>query len=608
MNLPYMTAATGKNRKQIIAFAGLNYGQGAGDGELAESWGLSSARFPCLSQRDGRKTAGTYTSPTGLYARGKLCVVDGTDFLYDGKVVGHVTAGEKQFATINTKIVIFPDKVYYDTEAEKFGMLAAEYPGFPGDVTFTANTLTVPEQSYIDQAAENAETKGSVAADTSITTYTGASVNKTTGALTMSGGTAGTPDKLKAGDYIQYDCDSSKEYMVVQSSAKQSDGTYQITYLLHTAALHKYPGFDELFKAGDAIEISGCTTCAANNGSHIIRSLEARKLTFTKDIFTKTGAEAGTVMLERKVPDLTCICECDNRIWGAEGKTIYASALGDPTNFYVYDGVSTDSYAVAVGTEGEFTGCIAYSSTVLFWKENCLHKVLGSYPAQYEIYTYTVPGIQKGSEKSLAVINETLFYKGRNGVYAYSGGTPELLTENFGTRRFFDAVGGTDGERYYISMRTEKGDWELYVFDTLRAIWLREDATHALDWAYLDGTLYFLDGATGKLMTTGQDYSEEGLVNWSATLCQMDETSHGRKCYSKLYLRADLDAGAWLKVEISTDGKPFRQVFSTHNERAKTLQVPILPVRCDNFRIRLSGKGGCLVKSIIREFALGSEY
>ena len=428
MNLPYMTAATGKNRKQIIAFAGLNYGQGAGDGELAESWGLSSARFPCLSQRDGRKTAGTYTSPTGLYARGKLCVVDGTDFLYDGKVVGHVTAGEKQFATINTKIVIFPDKVYYDTEAEKFGMLAAEYPGFPGDVTFTANTLTVPEQSYIDQAAENAETKGSVAADTSITAYTGASVNKTTGALTMSGGTAGTPDKLKAGDYIQYDCDSSKEYMVVQSSAKQSDGTYQITYLLHTAALHKYPGFDELFKAGDAIEISGCTTCAANNGSHIIRSLEARKLTFTKDIFTKTGVEAGTVMLERKVPDLTCICECDNRIWGAEGKTIYASALGDPTNFYVYDGVSTDSYAVAVGTEGEFTGCIAYSSTVLFWKENCLHKVLGSYPAQYEIYTYTVPGIQKGSEKSLAVINETLFYKGRNGVYAYSGGTPELLT------------------------------------------------------------------------------------------------------------------------------------------------------------------------------------
>ena len=131
MNLPYMTAATGKNRKQIIAFAGLNYGQGAGDGELAESWGLSSARFPCLSQRDGRKTAGTYTSPTGLYARGKLCVVDGTDFLYDGKVVGHVTAGEKQFATINTKIVIFPDKVSTTRRRRSLGCWLRNTPASP---------------------------------------------------------------------------------------------------------------------------------------------------------------------------------------------------------------------------------------------------------------------------------------------------------------------------------------------------------------------------------------------------------------------------------------------------------------------------------------------
>ncbi len=42
--------------------------------------------------------------------------------------------------------------------------------------------------------------------------------------------------------------------------------------------------------------------------------------------------------------------------------------------------------------------------------------------------------------------------------------------------------------------------------------------------------------------------------------------------------------------------------------RAKTLQIPILPVRCDNFRIRLSGKGPCLIKSLVRDFTVGSEY
>ena len=182
-----------------------------------------------------------------------------------------------------------------------------------------------------------------------------------------------------------------------------------------------------------------------------------------------------------------------------------------------------------------------------------------------------------------------------------------LISENFGTRRFFNAAAGSDGERYYLSMQGEDDRWELYVFDTLRGVWLREDETHALDFAQLDGVLYYLDGATGRVMMCGQDYEEEGRLKWSATMCRMDETTHGRKIYSKLYLRADMEQGSWLRVEISTDGAPFRQVFLTHNERAKTAQIPILPTRCDNFRIRLSGQGACLLRSLVREYSIGSE-
>ena len=451
-----MRSGASKSKKQIVGFGGVNYSREAGEGELLESLGLSSAQFPCLSQRSGRKTAGAYLSPTGLYARGKLCVVDGTSLLYDGKVVGKVTAGEKQFATINTKVVVFPDKVYYDTATGEFGSLTAEYPVYTGDATFTTNTLTVPEQSYIDHSSGEAETLTGVAASTTMTAYTGASVNKSTGALTFTGGTEKTPATLKAKDIIRYQCKDT-EYLVVQSCAKQSDNTWQITAVRHASLLHKYPKFEEMFSAGDAVELSGCSSFKKNNGSHIIREISGRTLTFDKDIF-QAGTEAGTVMAERKVPDLTCICECDNRIWGAEGTTIWASALGDPKNFYVYDGLATDSYAAAVGTEGEFTACIAYSSTVLFWKEDCVHKVLGSYPAQYEIYTYKVPGVQKGAEKSLCIINETLFYKGRAGVYAYTGGTPELLTELRGQAVFRRRC--RDGRRAVLHLYAD-GEWSL---------------------------------------------------------------------------------------------------------------------------------------------------
>ena len=60
MKLPYFSAATNRTRRQIILFGGVNYSQDTREGELAESFGLSSMRFPCLSQRAGRKTHATY--------------------------------------------------------------------------------------------------------------------------------------------------------------------------------------------------------------------------------------------------------------------------------------------------------------------------------------------------------------------------------------------------------------------------------------------------------------------------------------------------------------------------------------------------------------------
>lgn len=607
MRLPFMNSTGAKNKRQIIDFRGINYSPMGGEGELEESYNLSSEHYPWVSQRAGRKTEAVYLSPTGLYARGKLCVVDGEDFRYGGEIVGKVERGEKHFATINTKIVIFPDKKFYDTHTGEFGSLEARYHCYAGDVSFTGTTLTVREKSYIDVAAPEEERQSlDIPATATITVYTGVTHNKDTGVLSFTGGAQKAVSELAKGNIIQYECENN-EYQIVEGVSGGGD-TYSVNVQLRQIVLHNYPNFDTAFSIGDAVDLSGCVTLSGNNGSHIIRGISGRTLTFDRDAFGQTGAESGAVRLERTVPNLTCICECDNRIWGAEGTTIYASALGDPKNFYVYDGLATDSYAVAVGTEGDFTACCAYSSTVLFWKENCLHKILGSYPAQYELYTYHVPGVQEGSEKSLCLINETIFYKGRDGIYAYSGGIPDNIGECFGPRRFSRAVGGSDGRRYYLSMLTGNGAWELYVFDTAKGIWLREDETHATDFAYLDGTLYYLDGRNGKVIRTGQDREEEGRIEWALTFCRFNETTLGRKGYSRLYLRVELEAGAWLKAEVSPDGAPFRQVYLTHNEHARTMQIPILPTRCDSFLVRLSGKGECKIKSMVREFAVGSEY
>ena len=510
MELPYMKYSASRTAQQIVQFGGLRYGRGGHDGDFSETLNLSSRQFPALSQRGARVKYASYDNATALFARDKLVVVDGTNFIYDGETVGQVTAGEKMITSVNSKIIIFPDKKYYDTATGTFADMGVKITAAKGNVTWSENSLAISGAGNLTQK----------------------------------------------------------------------------------------------FAANQAVEISG-SSIAANNLTLVIQSVESGKLIFAADSFS-TGTEANTVTVERKVPDFVCICESANRLWGAEGDTIWASALGDPLTFYNYSGLSTDSFAVAVGTSGDFTACVAYSSNVLFFKENALHKVLGTAPDEYRVYDYTIPGVQSGSAKSLEVINEILFYKGEAGVYSYNGSTPSLISENFGIRRFDSASAGSDGTKYYISMRdVESNEYSMYVFDPTYGVWLREDNTHVIDFARHDTLLHYLNAADGDVYIVEQDDDSEDAFRWEALFYPFDDTVYGKRGYSKLWLKMELAPEAWVKAEISEDAEPFRHAGVWSGEKP-TVTAQIFPGRCDTFRLRLTGFGRCVIKSLVREFDVGS--
>lgn len=208
----------------------------------------------------------------------------------------------------------------------------------------------------------------------------------------------------------------------------------------------------------------------------------------------------------------------------------------------------------------------------------------------------------------MAIINEVLYYKGTTGIYAYTGSTPVCVSDNFGTRRFQNASAGTDGVRYYISMQdVEDGSWHLFAFDQTTGIWLREDETHAAAFAWKGSALHFLSAVDNKIYQIEQEGGEEGALPWMALFAPFDDSVYGKRGYSKLWLKLELAAGAWVKAEISADNGPFRQVGVWSNRNAQSFTIPIFPGRCDTFRLRLSGKGQCVVKSLVREFDIGSE-
>jgi hypothetical protein len=284
-----------------------------------------------------------------------------------------------------------------------------------------------------------------------------------------------------------------------------------------------------------------------------------------------------------------------------------SSALGDPFNWNVYDGLSTDSYAVAVGTGGDFTGCAQYSSHICFFKEEYIHKLYGTKPDNYQITTVSVPGVQAGCKQSIKAINEVLYYKARTGVFAYTGGIPELISANFGVNRYFAANAESDGRKYYISMKDESENWALYVYDPLFNVWHKEEEIHVLSMCELGGEIYYATDSSPIIRVMGRASSTE-QVEWMAQLVPFTEIVHNRKGYSKLNARIEIDPGAWIEVYAKADAGDWNKVYTGGGyAEQRTLHACIIPTRCDVLSVKFVGKGACLIKSLVREFTVGSE-
>ncbi len=591
MLLPYLSEVQKASKKYDVTFRGINYGEGSVDGEFVETCNISTDQYPCLAPRAERIKEGHYTSPTTLHAKGHLLVIDGTKVLYNDVEIGTVSEGKKQTATIGNYIVIFPDKVYYNVEDDIFGSMEETYSAEQAKIyrtyrpVFTANTITSTTGADFDFN------------DGDTVEITGCSYEENNRVATI---------KTVSGKVLTFDLDDPFTECTEPAGKEITIALYgeNICEIEFTDSTITTTGKDFNFREGDAVSITG-SSISENNKELIVRAVSEKVLTFDENNFTE-GKESNNITIKRSVPDLDFICESNYRLWGTHGNTIYASKFSDPFNFKVFDGLSSDSYYIEVGSEGDFTGCIPYSSHICFFKENTLHKLYGTKPSNFQINTVNVYGVQSGSERSMQIVNEQLLYKGVGGVYAYTGGVPELISEKFGNQRYSNAVACCDGEKYYISMK-QGNKWHLFTYDVYKNIWLREDDTEAVDMAFFGGNVYYID-AKGGLYCIDKAASKNN-VEWSATFCTMHETMNERKGYSKFHLRMSLAAGAWVAVDVKTDNEPtWRQVYITHNSKAKTFSVPpIIPTRCDSIDIRLRGKGDCTVRTFIREFTVGSD-
>ena len=204
----------------------------------------------------------------------------------------------------------------------------------------------------------------------------------------------------------------------------------------------------------------------------------------------------------RRVPDLDYLTECDNRVWGCSSgeNVIYACKLGDPTNWFSYrKHRPPTAMAVTVGSDGSFTGAATCMGSVLFFKENTLHKLCGSKPSDFQLSSLRCRGVAKYAAESLCVINETLYYLSPEGVMAWDGSLPVKVSgmlDPSGLAGAQRAAGGWLDGRYYLYLARDSGA-RLLVYDTEKGLWHQEDPgpSGQLELLSSGRQLYLWDGA-----------------------------------------------------------------------------------------------------------------
>ena len=572
------------SREMVDVFKGYNHNLRISDGEFFDMKNMTSDHYPVLSPRAKRGVYATPHSPQGLIAKDSLCYVDGTDFVMNEYRVnmGLSVADEdcpKTLVSMGAYVIILPDKKWINTlDLTDYGNIEA---------SFTTTTDVTFELCAINGDA-----------------YSGA---------TASASEPASPDNLA----LWIDTSSTPHTLKQYSAASSVWVGIATTYIKIHAT-----GIGKPFAQYDGVTISGVKDANLQDLNSTMtvwdRGDDFLVVVGILDAVTTQTVADGAVKVERRMPNLDYITEAENRLWGcrygvaANGEVvneIYACKLGDFKNWNSFMGLSTDSWVASVGTDGPFTGAVTHLGYPVFFKETCMHKVYISSAGAHQIQDTTCRGVQKGCEKSLAIVNETLFYKSRSAICAYDGSLPVEASYALGAEVYSDAVGGAHGNKYYVSMKDAAGSWHLFVYDVGKGMWHKEDDLRSAAFCSCRGELYCIDADSKKIITMlGSGTPDAAMVTWMVETGELGISSPDMKYISRLTIRMLLELGAvadiFAQYDLSDD---WVHLCNLRGTSLRSFSIPVRPRRCDHMKLRIIGEGTGKVYSITKTIEQGSD-
>lgn len=587
-------------REMTTVFGGYNHQISCSEGQFFDMKNMSSKYFPVLSPRQNRGIVKRFSNPQGILDKEDLWWIDDKVLYRNGEAmtldgVSLTDDVPKTLAKMGAYIIIMPDKVWCKTNTEDTSL----------ECGYMESEVNLEKGTEITFSICEASGK--------VIEWHDADYYKT--------------NEPKDGNYMMSVTSNGKPSLKVYSATTSIWMTVASTYVQISAS-----GIGKGFEKEDGVKITtNIATDSLDNifvnkeddGEHY--SINTYIVDKTDNSITIPGIYNGrltpfedmTLLIERKVPEMAYITECNNRLWGCskDGHEIYCCKLGDVKNWNCFRGSSTDSWAATIGSDGQFTAAITYLGYPIFFKEDCLIKVSVSATGGHQTKETRCRGVQNGSSGSLCILNETLYYKSTTGICGYNGSLPYSISDELGDVNYYDAVSGTMGDKYYISMRDKKNLYSMFVYDAKNGIWCKEDNTQALVFCKYKDDLYYIDKKDNTMKSVGgtllydiPEKDTEKNFSWYVESGPIGYSSPDNKYVGRINLRITLEFGTNVDFFLQYDScGEWEHKFNMSGTGTRTFSIPIIPKRCDHFKYKITGNGGCKIHSVTKTVEEGSD-
>ena len=533
-------------------------------GEWFTEENLSSHAFPLLCPRSSRRRI--LDMPIeGLGALGELCYITGSVLHYGGYTMDlPLSPGEKELIPFGAMLIIAPDMIWVNTVDHSYGScsVAEQFAGDMGMVW--CDSYAEPLEPVVEgtEPPENVE---------------------------------------------QFWLDTSAE-PALKAWSEETKLWYELT---DTRIKVIADGIGIPFATGNQVLITGDEEIERILGPGLHEILYA-----DRDFLVLDG-RLNAIRKELRgkqweircpVPKMDFLLQHENRLWGCRYGTdhngafvneIYSSALGDPGSWYSFRGIATDSYVASLGTEGPFTGAAVVGGYPVFFKENSLCRISGNRPSNFHIQSTPCVGVAPGSERTTAILDNSLVYLGRDGFYLYDGSLPFKISGDLDSKHYSQGVGGVLGGLYYIDL-LEDGVPVTLCYDREHRLWHRHSPMGARRMVTVGNTLYYTggDGLYAMGGTEGQPYEEPVPFEAVTGILREDEADHGY--LAGLKLRLSMDIGSSLTVYAQYDSQDGWEPLGTmENGRLNCREVHLRLKRCDHLRLKFEGRGNVTVHAIM---------